>query len=228
MERTTNWATLVRSFRRAQRLTQDEAAQLLGVSQPTLSRWESGRQVPDSRTRRRLRQLMETLMGTQRRLLEAVVARSPVPQVLVDHRLRVLRASEPFARLLDRQPEELHGEHAPAQHPLGADCRDTLSRLEREGLRRGGVAFAECYTTLHDRRGRPLAVRQLWVPAEAGEDGCLLRVEVGRVDEAGVRAALEVGPRVRVTLLPELVDIPEWPPEGSEEARRSPSDPTGA
>jgi len=209
VERFTSWATLVRAFRRTQRLTQQEAAQLLGVSQPTLSRWEAGRQVPDGRTRRRLRELMETLTGVRRRLLEAIVTQSPVPQVLMDGELRVLGLSEPFARLLDRPAGELVGTHDPARHPLGPSCRDTLARLEHEGLGRGEVAFAECYDMVHDRHGKRLATRQLWVPVETGDGELLVRAEVGLVDEAAYRAALDVGARVRITRIREVVGIPE-------------------
>ncbi len=209
MPKITSWATLVRAFRRTQRLTQQEAAQLLGVSQPTLSRWESGRQVPDSRTRRRLRELMETLTGVRRRLLEAIVTQSPVPQVLMDGDLRVLGLSEPFARLLGRPVGDLVGVHDPDHHPLGPACRDTLARLEREGLGQGEVAFAECYDTVCDRHGNRLATRQLWVPVETGDGELLVRAEVGLVDEASYRAALDVGARVRVTRIREVVGIPE-------------------
>ncbi len=209
MDKITSWAALVRAFRRAQRLTQQEAAQLLGVSQPTLSRWESGRQVPDSRTRRRLRELMETLTGVRRRLLEAIVTQSPVAQLLMDGELRVLGLSEPLARLLDRAPRDLMGRHEPRQHPLGPHSAETLARLEQEGLARGEVAFAECYDMLSDRQGRRIATRQLWVPVDVGDGSLLMRAEVGRIDEEAYRAALDVGDRVRVTRVREVVGIPE-------------------
>lgn len=53
-----NWTTLVRQFRLSRGLNQAELAELCGVGQPTVSRWECGKQIPDRRTRTRLRAVL--------------------------------------------------------------------------------------------------------------------------------------------------------------------------
>lgn len=53
-----NWTSLIRQFRLSRGLNQAELAELCGVGQPTVSRWECGKQIPDRATRTRLRELL--------------------------------------------------------------------------------------------------------------------------------------------------------------------------
>ena len=53
-----NWTSLIRQFRLSRGMNQAELAELCGVGQPTVSRWECGKQIPDRRTRTRLRALL--------------------------------------------------------------------------------------------------------------------------------------------------------------------------
>ncbi len=205
-----SWASTVRSFRLARRLTQKEAARLLGVSQPTLSRWEAGRQVPDAGTRHRLRRRMEALTGLHQRILVETVRRSPVAQMLVDGELGVLAVSGPLAELLGRDPGELEGAHDPAHHPLGREAAGTLEALRHAGIREGRVAFAEAFDVLESPRAGAIHVRQLWIPAAPELEGgpLFIRTEVGRVDAATWEVVRESGERVRITTRHELEVVP--------------------
>ena len=195
-----SWATYIRTFRRSQQLTQDEAAKLLGVSQPTLSRWEAGKQVPDPGSRRRIQEIVETLSGSRRRLLEEVVRRSPMPQALVDCELHLFAVSEPLRDVAAARPEV----SAPEQL-LGEEVGETLQLLRQAGLERGEVAFAECVATLRRARPAPRYMRQLWIPVPQSANRPLLRVEMAEIDRAGFEARLQREPRVAITTLAELL-----------------------
>lgn len=61
--------TLLRDARKASKLTQQELADLLDVSQPTVAGWEAGRTIPLHASLLRLSEVLEV---TVRRFLEAI------------------------------------------------------------------------------------------------------------------------------------------------------------
>jgi transcriptional regulator with XRE-family HTH domain len=84
----------LRRWRALRRIKQQHAADLLGVSQATLSRWENGRQRPDPDEEAALRQLMHArLDSAAERELARLVEQSAQPVHLVcdlTHRLLAL------------------------------------------------------------------------------------------------------------------------------------------
>jgi transcriptional regulator with XRE-family HTH domain len=56
-----NWINLIKQFRLNRNLSQMELAELCGVQQATVSRWESGKHIPDRATRDRLRTILRSL-----------------------------------------------------------------------------------------------------------------------------------------------------------------------
>lgn len=56
-----NWINLIKQFRVNRGLNQAELAELCGVQQATVSRWESGKHIPDRATRNRLRTILRSL-----------------------------------------------------------------------------------------------------------------------------------------------------------------------
>lgn len=81
----------LRRWRTLRRIKQTHAAELLGVSQATISRWESGRQAPDPEEQARLRGLMHARLDSAAdRQLARLVEQSPTAVHLVcdlTHRL---------------------------------------------------------------------------------------------------------------------------------------------
>ncbi len=197
----TSWASFVRSFRRSQGLTQKEAAELLQVSQPTLSRWESGRQVPDLRTRRKIQQLVETHAGTRVRLLCTSVARSLCAQAAVDRDLRIVAVSPPFARLFGGDPERIKARSLAGPHPLGAEARHVVEAVHRAGIEEGAPVLAECVVETPSVDGRTLFLQELWIPAVMDGRGLHFRVEVAPVPQETYRHRSRVGNRVRLFTL---------------------------
>jgi transcriptional regulator with XRE-family HTH domain len=53
-----NWISLIKQFRLSRGLNQAGMAELCGVQQATISRWESGKHFPDRATRNRLRAIL--------------------------------------------------------------------------------------------------------------------------------------------------------------------------
>ncbi|OUM04034.1 helix-turn-helix transcriptional regulator [Variovorax sp. JS1663] len=99
-------------WRRLHRIKQSHAAELFGVAQSTISRWEAGRMAMEPAERRRVEQLLAARLDTAAdRALARLVAESPRGMHLVcdlTHRLLACspsRAAEfgiPLAQLLGR------------------------------------------------------------------------------------------------------------------------------
>ncbi len=198
-----SWATYIRNFRRRQQLTQEEAARLLGVSQPTFSRWESGKQVPDPVTRRRIQDTVDALTGVKRRLIEEIVRRSPLPQALLDADLRILATSEPLRELLASNLPQARASQEDG-HALGRRAFETLRLAREAGLERGAVAFVESVDTALGRDEREVRLRQFWVPLFTANARPFLRVEITAISEQSYERHLQEHPRVRVTTLEEI------------------------
>jgi transcriptional regulator with XRE-family HTH domain len=84
----------LRRWRVLRRVKQLHAAELLGVSQPTISRWESGTQTPDEHEQQTLRRLMAARLDSAAdHALARLINESPLPVHLVcdlTHRLLAL------------------------------------------------------------------------------------------------------------------------------------------
>ncbi len=196
-----SWASFIKSFRLDQELTQKEAAALLEVSQPTLSRWESGRQVPDMRTRRRIQRLVDSHAGLRNRLAREVVAHSLCAQALLDQELRIRAASARFAELFGCDPGELEARSLEGPHPLGTVAREALDAARRAGLGQGELALVECVGQTVGAEGRTLYLRQLWVPVIIEGGHLRIRVEVAPVPAEFYRHQTGAGRRVQVLTL---------------------------
>ncbi|MDT7838050.1 helix-turn-helix transcriptional regulator [Aquabacterium sp. OR-4] len=92
---TRHLARSLRSWRALRRIKQEHAARLLGVSQPTLSRWENGRAAPDADEAQRLRQLLAARLDSAAdHMLGRLVRQSREPVHLIcDLTHRLLAAS---------------------------------------------------------------------------------------------------------------------------------------
>lgn len=105
-------ARSLRTWRALRRVKQAHAAQLLGISQPTLSRWENGLAAPDADEARRLRTLLSARLDSAAdHMLARLVRHNTQPVHLIcDLTHRLLAASPlrqaqfhvPLADLLGR------------------------------------------------------------------------------------------------------------------------------
>ena len=101
----------LRQWRTVRRLKQSHVAELLGVSQGTVSRWESGVQAPAADERAALLALLAARLDTPGdRQLARLVESSTLPVHLIcDLTHRLLACSEPRARQLQRDVAEMIG-----------------------------------------------------------------------------------------------------------------------
>lgn len=101
----------LRSWRALRRIKQQAAAQWLGVSQSTLSRWENGLAAPDDDEARRLRQLLSARLDSAAdHMLARLVAQSAQPVHLI---------CDLTHRLLAASPARERQFHVPASLLLG-------------------------------------------------------------------------------------------------------------
>ncbi len=97
------WHRRIRQFRLTHGLRQSELAARLGVTQATISRWESGDQDPDARYRHALRDLLrEGRLSFDERLFLSV-RRSPHLAAIINESHRFIAISASYDRLFGRQ-----------------------------------------------------------------------------------------------------------------------------
>ncbi|WP_089924127.1 helix-turn-helix domain-containing protein [Caulobacter sp. UNC279MFTsu5.1] len=101
----------LRAWRVARRVKQAHAAEVLGVSQATVSRWESGAQVPSPREAGRLADLLAARPGSDadRALLDLVESSSERVHLICDLSHRLLAASPSRGREWGLPKEDLIG-----------------------------------------------------------------------------------------------------------------------
>lgn len=188
----------LRQWRRQNRMKQSAAGDLLGVSQATISRWESGQGVMSPGQRRRLRDLLGRPASRSQALARHLVTRAPGLAGLVDRDLVCLAASAEAAR-----------EHGVPQSMLeGLDFRpllpprtlEVMDRLAAHGFFDGAVASARAVFHVPLLNGRQRLADHLAIPYR-DEDGAVLMLLTSTVlpsTEDGRAGELEI------TMLAEL------------------------
>jgi putative transcriptional regulator len=66
----TDWSKLARQLRKRLGLTQEKFAARLGVSFPTINRWENGRSIPSPLALQRIEQILREMKEDGRDLLD--------------------------------------------------------------------------------------------------------------------------------------------------------------
>jgi transcriptional regulator with XRE-family HTH domain len=130
----------LKAWRHLRRIKQSHAAELFGVSQATISRWEAGRQSPSPDEAARLRDAMAaTPDGAADAALLRLVNGSALPMHLVcDLSHRLLAASKPRSRAWRVTPEALYG--SSLWRYASDDIRRAESRLGELGWFEPGAA----------------------------------------------------------------------------------------
>jgi transcriptional regulator with XRE-family HTH domain len=101
----------LRTWRTLRRVKQSHAAELFGVSQATISRWEACRQAPSSREAARLRDALSAAPtgAADLAVLQLVRASTTPVHLVCDFTHRLLAASPARAKPWRMPPEELCG-----------------------------------------------------------------------------------------------------------------------
>lgn len=200
----TDWAAQLRRFRRLRAIKQAALAEMLGVDQATISRWESGRQLPDLGIQRRLRALMQGAGSRDETLIGHWVDAAVGNTLLVDA-ARSMRAASP----------EFRGLHGLESGALGGTALpmfgEEMEALWWEAVKRGffegelaSVTVVSRFNLLSGER-REVPGHSLWTPIHLSSGEVLQRIDVRTLGEAEFRPAREQnGGPIRLVGIDEL------------------------
>jgi transcriptional regulator with XRE-family HTH domain len=201
----TDWAAQLRRFRRLRAIKQVALAEMLGVDQATISRWESGRQIPDLGIQRRLRALMQGAGSRDEVLIGHWVGAAVGNSLLVDAAKAMRAASLEFRRLHGLRGADLRG-HSAA--PIFGEELEALwwQTVER-GFFEGEIASITIVSRFHLLSGerRDLPGQALWTPIHLSSGEVLLRID-SRVlgEEDFVPARERNGGPIRIVAVDDL------------------------
>jgi transcriptional regulator with XRE-family HTH domain len=92
-----DWGQQIRAFRRQRLIKQSVLAEMAGVDQATISRWERGLQLPDVQMQRRLRDLLRKATPDEA-ILKHLTRMSLGEVMLSNHEQTILASSAPYAQ----------------------------------------------------------------------------------------------------------------------------------
>lgn len=201
-----DWGAQLRRFRRSRALKQSALAEMIGVDQATVSRWETGRQSPDLGMQRRLRGLMRRMEPREEALLKHWINASVGYTVLCDQD-RIVRAASPSYC-------KIHGVSAAAV--LGASTVPVFTaELERalwqtvdEGFFEGDVASVTVVSRVNALSGRDRGVAgiSVWTPVPLSDGQILRRVDrIALSDEQFETARQQNGGPVKIVRMDDLL-----------------------
>lgn len=180
------WSLLLKQLRQRQGLSQTALAQVLGVDQTSVSRWERGVDVPRLTLRTRLRELMRN----QRQPLQdaAIMARvryAAWPTSLVRRGAIFLEVSKSIAAEVGYEGGDLRGSSIYGRFGDLAD--DVTAHWEKTGIFDGDVAATISVNAIKDAQGETTFVRTLDTPHITSDGDIWCYCEVKRIPEADYR-----------------------------------------
>ena len=128
------WRKLIKSLRISQQFSQFQLAEVLGVDQATISRWERGLSEPQYKQRKVLHGLARDAGLATLGDLTNIVNFSPFPMILVDRWKEVIAASESSGF----KPGLTVTEQTPPEEQVFV--KDFADQLEAAGFWTGGCA----------------------------------------------------------------------------------------
>lgn len=202
---TEEWGPQIRRFRRLRAIKQNALAEQLGVDQATVSRWESGRQVPDLGMQRRLRALMRGAEPRDEVLLKHWIDTALGYTMLTDAERTIVAASPSFCVLHEVAASEVVGMSAV---PI---FTDELERLWWFAVEHGffdaeiaSVTVVSRFNTLSDKRSHVGAI-SVWTPVHLTTGEVLCRSDrISLSDEEFARARDQNGGPIRIVKMGDL------------------------
>lgn len=128
------WGKYIIAYRRLHRLSQEQLAVILSVSAPTVSRWESGRQVPDSISQTELRKRIPLLNMSSASDWVYRVSHAHDYELLTDANSNILAFSAGAVQYWRLDPEPLIGLNVLKAMPGGLEAvRAQFAKLGYSG-----------------------------------------------------------------------------------------------
>jgi DNA-binding XRE family transcriptional regulator len=160
-----NWAADIRTFRKRNALTQDVLGEMVGVTGATVSKWETGREVPNLMSQKALRKLGGPAPNLAAIGLIDIIDTTNDIAVLMDRHYRLVRASQAHRDLLRYDLNDVAGLKFPMWtdamfqtiEPIGGPdgwWRNGIRRITFDIMRKPGERAAnpapiyQCVTTM--------------------------------------------------------------------------------
>ncbi|SFX07574.1 helix-turn-helix domain-containing protein [Marinospirillum alkaliphilum] len=195
----------IKRLRRARNMTQQQLAELLGIDQGAVSRWERGHIMPSARYRQELERVLQApLMEMDQPLLDSV-NRDLHFSLVLDCELRVLAASETTLAINGcRSRSELIGSsYLPM---LNETARSLYLWLQESGAFDEGINWARFTVPTPTLHSGYRWMESLWIPFRLDSGELVYRVSSRLLDappaEGLGRAILEVDGKQRELLIP--------------------------
>jgi transcriptional regulator with XRE-family HTH domain len=201
-----DWGGQLRRFRRLRSLKQTALAELIGVDQATISRWESGRQNPDLAMQHRLRDLMRRIEPREEILLKHWINASVGYTVLCDED-RIIRAASPsYCSIHGLSSADVLG--LSSIPVFTAELERALWLAIDRGFFEGEVASATVVGRANALSGQSLDIpgMSVWTPVPLTDGRVLRRVDrIALSEEQFGTARTENGGLVRIVMMADLV-----------------------
>lgn len=185
------WSDSITQYRRLRGLKQAALAEVLGVSQSAVSRWERGLDVPTPKAQRQMRGLMAApISAREGGWLRTLVRQSRVSGLL-DAELRVREISDELLRIMQIERSDIVGR---TPYEFVADEGEALRNLQADGFFDGAMPACRLACTCLSREGRlPWIAEVRLVVASDGEAFLMVFPDQASPDE--VEAFLRANPR---------------------------------
>ena len=218
---TCNWSNEIFRFRQQHSLKQAVFAEMVGVDQATVSRWEKGCHSPDSMMQRRILALIQRT-PTQQQLHRYLVRTALSAVVLLDINRTIIAASARYCEAHGLAHAEVIGRSA---SPIYNEEGNRFWQCAREyGLYRGALASATLVTLTNALSGRKpnIFTKEIWTLIRQPDGETVLRGERRHLAEGDfARARDENGGPMRFVTMEELVRYEKV--DGGIVLRRSPA-----
>lgn len=200
-----DWPAHIRRFRRQHAMKQAALAELIGVDQATVSRWEAGRIVPPIRIQHRLRDLIGRAVPDDA-LLRHWIDTAVNSMMLSDPSFVITAASAAFERQHGIRRGTARGLSTTPTHT--AESLVNRNAALEHGFYRGDVASFSIVSRSNSLCGRyrNIGVKVVWTPVRRDDGVLWLRAERVVLDEMQfVRAQAENGGPLRIVTMDDLV-----------------------
>lgn len=137
----TSWSQLLKNLRQREGLSQDALAQILGVNQTTVSKWERQQDVPSMRMRRRIQEFIRrSSSGLQDRLLRIRVRQGFFPQTLLQTGAVFIEANSAVTQTAQLPYMDLRGQSIYGKF---GDAADAITQAwEDLGIFKGEISLS--------------------------------------------------------------------------------------
>jgi len=199
------WALQLVRFRRVHGLKQAVLAEMLGVDQATISRWETGRMIPDRAMQRRFQNLVRRRPSEASLVTHRTVG--AIGEIAVTNRSRIFIAASPaYCASHGVPPDKIVGRTTTPQHTVESE-RVYQAAVER-GFFRGDIASATVLAHANSLSGhvKNRCTKAVWSAVRLDSGQIVLRTERVSLSDAAYLAAWEDnGGHSRFVMMDDLV-----------------------